>query len=243
MSIARPSAWMRAWVVAGAMGAVFAMSVAFLLAQAEALDLARRRLGQLVDEMDGARILEWRQLALHESLQLLLDGFAGRIARAKHDIGDGLDQALAVGGADDRCLEHRRVLDEDVLHFDGRDVLAAYLDHVVAATGIGVIALLVAHVLVATLDPVAQERGARLVAVVPIHEGCAGAPDVEVADGAARHRLAVFVAQLDFVAGNRLARGAVAQVVFAVGEKDVQHFGRSDTVENATAELLREAVA
>src|SRR6266540_210954 len=44
---------------------------AVALSELEALDLAGRRLRQLVDELDPARVFVWRDARLHERLQLL----------------------------------------------------------------------------------------------------------------------------------------------------------------------------
>ena len=178
-------------------GARHARCVALALAQAKALDLAGRRLRQLVDELDRARVLVGRELLLDEGLELV---FAHRCARLEHDEGLGLGQALAVLGADHRALEHRRVLHQRRLDLERRDPDAAHLEHVVAAAGVGVVAVGVAHVLVAALGPAALEGLARLLAVAPVHQRRARALDVEVADLAVGDRPAVVAAQLDLVA-------------------------------------------
>ena len=83
--------------------------------------------------------------------------------------------------------------------------MAADLQHVVAAAGVGVGAVRIAHVLVAALGPLALEGVARLLAVAPVHQRGARATDVEVADLAVGDRPAVVAAQLDLVARHRLA--------------------------------------
>ena len=54
--------------------------------------------------------------------------------------------------------------------------------------------------------------------------------------------MAVFAAQLDLVAGHGLACGAVAYIVRAVGEKDVQHLGGANAVHNVRAKVGLEAL-
>src|SRR5687767_11741973 len=73
------------------------------LAQPEALDLPGRRLRQLVDELDEARVLVGRQAVLHEGLQLL---FGGGPAALQHDEGLGPGEPVAVLRADHGGLEH-----------------------------------------------------------------------------------------------------------------------------------------
>ena len=133
---------------------------------------------------------------------------------------------------------HQRRLD-----LERGDPDAAHLQHVVAAAGVGVVAVGVAHVLVAALGPAALEGLARLLAVAPVHQGRARALDVEVADLAVGDRAAVLAAQLDLVALDRLAGGAVAHVAEPVGEEHVQHLGRADAVDDRRAEVALEALA
>src|SRR5262245_8091894 len=65
-------------------------------AKLEPLNLARRRLGKLRDELDPARILVGRELVLHEALELGLEAGRGGRAVLKDDEGLGLDQAVRV---------------------------------------------------------------------------------------------------------------------------------------------------
>src|SRR2546425_133757 len=50
------------------------------------------------------------------------------------------------------------------------------------------------------------------------------------------HGLALFVEDLELVAGDRLAAGTRLQIVQAVRAVDVQHLGRADAVEDGQAE-------
>src|SRR5207245_11439175 len=67
--------------------------------------------------------------------------------------------------------------------------------------------------------------------------------DDEVADFAACDRPALLVDDLERVAGDRLAGRAVAHRAGPVAEKDVQHLGRTDAVEDVDADPRRPAPA
>src|ERR1019366_4893741 len=209
------------------------------IAQAKALDLSGRRLRQLVDELERTRVLVGCEALLDEGLQL---GVASRLPGLDDDEGLGLDESVPVLDADHRRLEHRRVLHQRRLDLEGRDPDAAHLEHVVAAPGIGVVAVGVARILVAALGPAALEGLARALAVAPVHECRAGTPDVEIADLAVGDGPAVFAAQLDLVALDRLAGGAVANIARPVRDEDMQHLGRADAVDDGDAELPLEAL-
>ena len=98
-------------------------------------------------------------------------------------------------------------------------------------------------ILVAGARPFAQERGARLLAVVPVHDRAGRAADQQLAHLAPLHRQAVIVDELDVVARHRLAGGAVPHVAGAVRQEDVQHLGRADAVENVDAVAFDPALA
>ena len=67
--------------------------------------------------------------------------------------------------------------------------------------------------------------------------------DVKIARLAVRRRPPVLAAQFDLVARHRPAGRAVAHLVRAVGEEDVQHLGRADAVDDVDAEMALEALA
>src|SRR5262249_29757870 len=71
-----------------------------LLAQAEALELARRGTGELRDEEDPARALVCGQLGLGDSAQITRE-VGRRVGVPRDDEGERLDEAVLVGGADD----------------------------------------------------------------------------------------------------------------------------------------------
>ena len=101
-----------------------------------------------------------------------------------------LHQAVAVLPADHGGLQHGRVLDERALDLDRRDPDAADLQHVVGAAGVPEVAVGVLVVLVAGLDPVAEERLLGLLVLVPVVGHGRVALDAQVADLALRHRRA-----------------------------------------------------
>ena len=180
---------------------------------------------------------------LDEGLEFGLERGRRAVAGLEHDEGLGPREAFGVGHADHRRLQHRGMLHQRGLDLERRHVLAADLEHVVAAARVGVGAVGIAHVLVAALGPRALEGVARLVAVAPVHQRRARAADVEVADLAVGHRAAVVAAQLDRVAGHRLAGAAVVHVARTVGQEDVQHLGGADAVDQLAAEVRAEALA
>src|SRR5512145_2264425 len=97
------------------------LALPLLLAEAELLDLARRRLRELA-ELDRLRALEVREPFAAELDELLL-GDPG--ARAEADERRRHLAPLGLRHGDDRRLEHRRVLHDRGVDLDRRDVLAA----------------------------------------------------------------------------------------------------------------------
>jgi hypothetical protein len=66
---------------------------------------------------------------------------------------------------------------------------------------------------------------------------------LQFADFAGADFLAVLINDLGVIAGHGLARSAVAHVAGAVADKDVQHFGRTDAVEDVGADDFLPALA
>jgi hypothetical protein len=96
--------------------------------------------GQLVDELDHARVLVGRHALAAEGDQLV---GVGALAGAQAD--EGLDRlaAIGVGDADDGGLAHGRMAVEDVLdlarpHLEagGVDLVLLAVDHVEPAVGV-----------------------------------------------------------------------------------------------------------
>src|SRR5215813_15063906 len=136
--------------------------------QLEALDLARRRLGQSVDEGDPAGILPHASLGLDVFLEVLLEAVGWGPAGLQHDEGLGFEQAVCVLFGDDRRLQHCLVAHERALHLERRHPDARYFEHVVGAALVDVIALGIARVLVARARPASLEGTAAFLALVPV---------------------------------------------------------------------------
>src|SRR6516165_9177663 len=214
-----------------------------LFAQFEALDLAGRGLWQLVEKGDPARAFERRQYGLRMLFERLREILVGAGAGFDNDESFGPDQTITVRGADHRRFEHVLVHDQCRLDLGGRDIHAADLQHVVAAAAIDVIAVLVLEILVAGARPGAVEGRPAALAVVPVERRAGRAADQQIAYFTPDHLPARLVDDLERVAGDRLAGGAVAQLARPVAEKNVQHLGRADAVENVDAKPRRPAPA
>src|SRR6516165_9385992 len=214
-----------------------------LFAQFEALDLAGRGLWQLVEKGDPARAFERRQYGLRMLFERLREILVGAGAGFDNDESFGPDQTITVRGADHRRFEHVLVHDQCRLDLGGRDIHAADLQHVVAAAAIDVIAVLILEILVAGARPYAVEGRPAAFTVIPVEGGAGRAADQEVADFAARYRPALLVDDSERVTGDRLAGRAVAHLARPVAEKNVQHLGRANAVENVDSEPCRPAPA
>ena len=184
-----------------------------------------------------------RELALHERLELVRERGAGRLPGLEHHEGLRARDAVLVGRADHRGLQHRRMLHQGRLDLERRDELPAHFQHVVAAARIDVIAGGVAVVLVAGARPRALESLGGFRAIAPVHERGARSAHIQVADLRAFDEAPVFATDLDLVSRHRLAARAVAHVPGAVGKEDVQHLGRADAVDHLAAVVRLEALA
>src|SRR5579871_1599233 len=87
-------------------------------------------------------------------------------------------------------------------------------------------------ILVAAARPTSTECMNGFGVVVPISTGGRRPGYQELADLAPRNVESRFIDKPDIVTGHRVAGCAVAEVVEAVREKDVQHLRRTDAVEN-----------
>src|SRR5205823_7437613 len=207
----------------------------------EALDLAGRRLGQLADELDPARVLVGRDLVLHERLELAGQRVPGLPRLLEDDEGLGLDEPVGVLLADHRRFEHRGVAHERGLHLDRRDPDAPDLQHVVGATAEPEVTVLVLEVLVAGLDPGTEERLLRLLVLVPVVGHDRVALDAQVPDLAGGHRPPLVVHDDRLVAGHGQARRARPRRTGAVRDEDVEDLRRADAVDELDAEALAPA--
>src|SRR5699024_4395518 len=102
-----------------------------LLAEQEALDLARRGLGQLAHEVDLAREGVGPELGLDPLLQLGLLLAPAVDALAQDDVRLEDLAGQVVRYADDGRLEDVRVTGQHRLHVEGPDAVAGHDDHVV----------------------------------------------------------------------------------------------------------------
>src|SRR5882757_11004611 len=201
-------------------------------AKFESLDFSGRRFGQLVEKLDPARVLVGRELVLDVLLERGLQGVASRVALLENDKGLGLDELALVFGADHRRFEHRFMGDESGFDLGGRNVDARDLQHVVRTPAVYIVAVPVQAVLVTALRPASHEGAAAFLVVVPVAGGARRPADLQLSHFALLYRVAVLVHQAQLVARHRFARGAVAQVARPVGEEDVEHLGRSDSVQD-----------
>ncbi len=156
----------------------------------------------------------------------------------------GLDQRVGVRPADHGGFEHVGMALQHALDLERRDIHAGDLQHVVAPAAVDEIAVVVLDIFVAGARPFAEERRARLLAVVPIHHRAGRSAHLQLAHLAALgDDVAVVIDQPEVVAGHRLAGGAVFHVAGAVRQEDMQHLGRAEAVEDVDAVALAPAPA
>src|SRR6516225_674216 len=220
-----------------------AVRLSWLIAQLEALNLARRGLWQLGAQIDPARVFPGAGVLLDVRLQILEQGSIGVVAGLQDDERARLEEPVGVLFANYGRLEHCGVGDEHTLDLERRDPDARYLEHVVGTAAVVVIAALADAVLIAGVGPFAAERAPRLLALQPVVLCRRRALDDELADLALRHGSAVIVEQVRLVAGHRSAGRAVSHPSRAVGDKDVQHLGRADAVNDLATDFCLPAVA
>src|SRR5258706_571083 len=211
---------------------IFTITAPRSRAKFESLDFSGRRFGQLVEKLDPARVLVGRELVLDVLLELGFQGVASGVALLENDKGFGLDELALVFGADHRRFEHGFMRDESGFDLGGRDVDARDLQHVVGAPAVYVVAVPVQAVLVAALRPASHESAAAFLVIVPIACSARRPADLQLSHLSLLCRVAALVHQAQLVARHRFARGAVAQVARPVGEEDVQHLGRPDSVQD-----------
>src|SRR5712691_2178568 len=198
----------------------------------EALDLAGRRLGQFVHELDPARVLIRREPVLDVLLHGRFEGFARGAALLEHDERFGLDQPVAVLVADHRGFEHRLVADERGLDLCGRDVEAGDSQHVVGAAGVDKVTVLVLPELVAAPEPRADKGRSAFLAVVPVIRRTRRSAHLELADLAPLYRSPLLVYQAQLVTGHGLPGRAVAHISRPGTDEHVQHLGRTDALQD-----------
>src|SRR5699024_11098323 len=124
----------------GAPGVGLSSLLVQVLAQQLLVELAHRGARHLVDDIDFVGHLPLGE-ALTEGGDDVLPGHLGAVGG--HHIAHGALIPLLVGNADDRCFLDARVVEDRVLHVDGRDPLATGLDDVLEPVGDLEIAVLV----------------------------------------------------------------------------------------------------
>src|SRR3712207_1737622 len=130
------------------------LSGPLFVAQDELLNLACRSLRK-VRELDGRRGLEAGYAFFAEVYDLLLGSL---LSFFEGDEGLRALAPLLIGDGDDCGLHHRRVADYCLLHFDGRDVLAAGDDYVLAPVADLDVPVRVPHGHVPRVVPATLER-------------------------------------------------------------------------------------
>src|SRR5205814_10211995 len=102
---------------------------------------------------------------------------------------------------------------------------------------------LVASVLVAATRPLAHEGGARLRPIVPVRHRRSRTLDQELALLALGDVAPLLVDDAQLVAGNGHAGRAVADVVGAIGQENMQHLRRADAVQDVDSGPVAKAAA
>src|SRR5438093_423059 len=204
---------------------------ALALPQLIALDLPGHRLRKLGYELDPARVLIRSDAPLHEGLELVGELVRGLLTVLQQNEGLGFDELVLVLRADDSALEHLGMLHERGLDLGRRDPLPRYLEHVVAAPLIGVVAVLIEVVLVACDVPLSFERGLRLLVLVPVVRRTRVPGDPQISGLALVQVRAVIVDDLRAVPRHGRAARASLRFSRVVRDEDVQHLGGADAVE------------
>ena len=109
-------------------------------------------------------------------------------------------------------MRHQRGFD-----FKGRHVDTAYLQHIVAATAIGVVAVCVAAVFVAATRPLTRKGVLGFFAVVPVHDGGRGALNLQLAQLSRRAGISFVIDQAQCVARHHFTSGPIANTTGAIG--------------------------
>ena len=211
-------------------------------AEAEALDLAGGRLGQLGDEVDPAGRLVAGEPAAHVRGERggkrgIPDG-----AVLEHAEGVGADEAARVAAADHPGLEHRGVLGQTGLHLDRRHPDPAHLQHVVVAALEVEIAVGVLEEHVSGSEPLPLHGAPALLVTVPVAGGDGLALDPQLAGGAGQDRPSLAVHQPRLEAGDHLPAGARARRPGPIGQVVVQRLGGAHHVEQLETESLSPAL-
>src|SRR6185437_6495918 len=161
-----------------------------------------------------------------------------REAAGEHDISDGLDETIAVFPAHHRDLVHRRMRGQRRFHFDGRDVDASHLEHVVRPAGVHVVAVGVDAESISRVGPLTLEGRAAARVLIPVEFRAGGAADQQIAGVARRYGIAALIDDPGLETRHRLPQGAVTNAARPVGNEYVQHLRRADAVDDVHAGAL-----
>src|SRR3954447_18160397 len=201
-------------------------------------DLARRPLGQLVDEPDLARVLVAGDLLLDVLAQLVLGDVLTILQR---DRGADLFPQLGVRHAEHGGLGHRGMLVEDLLDLARVDVVAAADDQLLLAVDDEEVAVLVDLGHVATVEPAVLDRVLGGVGLVPVALHDVVALDDDLADLALVDLVAVVVDDLHLDALDRRADRALLALALAVVERgDRRGLAQAVPLEDRAIELVLE---
>ena len=132
---------------------------------------------------------------------------------------------------------------EGGLDLERRHPDARHLEHVIGTPAALVITVGIADVFVSRIGPRAHEGALALGALVPVALGGRRPADHKFADLPFAEFAAVLVEDARRVARHRLAGRAVAQVARPIAEKDMQHLGRPDAIEDLDSDDVAPALA
>src|SRR5215210_4890667 len=130
------------------------------------------------------------------------------------------------------------MIPERALDLDRGDPEAADFDHVVRAALVPVEAVLVHPVPITGEEPLALHGLLGLLVVAPVVRRGGITLDREISRLAWLHGISSLVQYLGLITRHGLAAGAGFDLFGRVGDEDVQHLRRADTVENDRAEHL-----
>ena len=145
----------------------FFVAVSLSCAEVNAADFATDRFGQLIEELDFARVLVRCSDTFAMVLQFAAQLFTGHMARAQHD--ECLDNHAAswVGFSYHRRLDYGWVFDQRTLDFERADAIARAFDDIIASAYEPEEPVLIAAGPVASQVPIALKSRRVLLRVAP----------------------------------------------------------------------------
>ena len=134
----------------------------------ESLYLAGGGLGQLFHKVEPPGVLVPRKAVLAVFQQVICQRFRGVSGVVQDHESLRFDQLIGIGTANNCGFQNQRVFDETTLNLYGRAPNYTYLKHVITATAIDEIAVLILEVGVAGVEPTIHHGLRCLLRVVPI---------------------------------------------------------------------------